>query len=126
MQLELRHNLIFAKVTLAYQGQMMEISNVLIDTGAAATILAADEVALVKIIAEPQDILHTICGVGGTEVVFTRMVDCLQVGQCCLPNFQIEVGKMAYGFEIKGILGMDFLLRAHAVINLPEMRIEFR
>jgi hypothetical protein len=33
--------------------------------------------------------------------------------------------EMDYGFEINGILGMDFLIRAKAIINLAKMRIDF-
>jgi hypothetical protein len=126
MLITLKNNLIFTTATVAYQGATIDISNVLVDTGSATTILAADEVAAVKIKALPQDTLHLIRGVGGVESVFTRSVDYLQVGKCCLSHFQIEVGKMAYGFEINGILGMDFLIRAKAIINLLEMRIEFQ
>ncbi len=32
---------------------------------------------------------------------------------------------MDYGFEMNGILGMDFLMRAGAIINLREMSITF-
>lgn len=32
---------------------------------------------------------------------------------------------MDYGFEINGILGMDFLINAGAIINLRSMTIEF-
>jgi hypothetical protein len=32
---------------------------------------------------------------------------------------------MDYGFRINGILGMDFLTQAGAIINLQEMKIEF-
>ena len=32
---------------------------------------------------------------------------------------------MHYGFEINGILGMDFLTQAGAIINLRELQIEF-
>ncbi len=46
--------------------------------------------------------------------------------QCRLPHFKIEIGGMDYGFEINGILGMDFLIRAKAIINLPEMKIDFK
>ncbi|GEM_PF-2184473 len=49
----------------------------------------------------------------------------LQVKQCCLHNFEIEIGGMDYGFEINGILGMDFLIRAKAIIKLAEMRVDF-
>ena len=32
---------------------------------------------------------------------------------------------MDYGFGIQGILGMDFLLRAGAIINLRDLNLEF-
>ena len=72
-----------------------------------------------------EDILHTLRGVGGTEVVFTRRLDSLQIGEHRLTNFEIEVGGMDYGFEMHGILGMDFLIQAGAIINLHEMTITF-
>jgi hypothetical protein len=110
---------------MAYNGIPIEISDVLVDTGSASTILAADIVVNVKIIPRAEDILHAIHGVGGSEVVFTRRIDYLKVGERSIADFEIEVGGMDYGFKISGILGMDFLTRAGAIINLREMRIEF-
>ena len=103
----------------------MDIPHVLVDTGSAATLLAADIVAALGIVPLPEDILHTLRGVGGTEVVFTRRLDSLQVGEHRLTNFEIEVGGMDYGFEMHGILGMDFLIQGGAIINLREMTITF-
>ena len=103
----------------------MDIPHVLVDTGSAATLLAADIVAALGIVPLPEDILHTLRGVGGTEVVFTRRLDSLQVSEHRLTNFEIEVGGMDYGFEMHGILGMDFLIQAGAIINLHEMTITF-
>lgn len=125
MQLSLKDNIPFTSVTVAYQGTALDIPHVLVDTGSASTILAVDVVASIHIVPLPEDILHTIRGVGGTEVVFTRRVDCLQVGERGLSDFEIEVGGMDYGFEINGILGMDFLTRTGAILNLREMRIVF-
>ncbi len=39
--------------------------------------------------------------------------------------FVIEIGGMDYGFDIQGILGMDFLTTAGAKIDLEKMEIEF-
>ena len=103
----------------------MDIPHVLVDTGSAATLLASDIVAALGIVPLPEDILHTLRGVGGTEVVFTRRPDSLQVGEHRLTNFEIEVGGMDYGFEMHGILGMDFLIQAGAIINMHEMTITF-
>ena len=32
---------------------------------------------------------------------------------------------MDYGFEINGILGMDFLMKTEALINLRDLTLEF-
>jgi len=122
MQLFLIDNLPYVTVILAYQGESAEISNVLIDTGSATSIFSADHVAKIHLTPAPEDILYTIRGVGGTEVVFSRKVDYLQVGDRKVRGFQIEVGGMDYGFGILGILGMDFLTEAGAVIDLEPIR----
>lgn len=125
MQLTLRDNLPFAKVTVGYQGKEVEIENVLVDTGSASTIFAAELVANIEITPLPDDVLHTIRGVGGSEAVFSRVVDYVQVRDKQITDFEIEVGGMDYGFEINGILGMDILTRTGAIINLQKMNISF-
>jgi predicted aspartyl protease len=125
MQLKLVDDLPFATVALAYQNKTVEIANVLIDTGSATTVLAADLVAQIGLVPAPDDNLYIIRGVGGVEVVFACRVDYLQLGERQLTDFEVEVGGMDYGFEINGILGMDFLTRARAIIDLGELTIRF-
>ena len=92
MQLELVDDLPFATVALAYRNKTAAINNVLIDTGSATTVLAADQVAQIGLVPAADDILYTIRGVGGAEVVFARQVDYLQLGERQLADFEIEVG----------------------------------
>jgi predicted aspartyl protease len=125
MQLTLKYSLPFVSATLVYRRAEVEVSHVLVDTGSARTMLAADLVAQVGLIPEPEDTLLTVRGVGGAEVVFTRMVDRLQVGRQAVERFEIEIGGMDYSFEINGILGMDFLTRTGAIINLHKLQLEF-
>jgi predicted aspartyl protease len=125
MYLQVKGDLPFITLIVAYQGSTVEISNVLVDTGSATSILSADQVSKIHLIPAPEDILYTIRGVGGSEVVFSRQVDYLQVGEQQVANFQIEVGGMDYGFDIDGILGMDFLTRAGAVIDLNKFELTF-
>ena len=125
MQLTLKDNLPFTTITVAYRGAEIEISSVLVDTGSASTILAADIVAQIGVVPDLQDTLDTIRGIGGTEVVFVRRIDRLEVGQRAMEQFEIEVGGMDYGFDINGILGTDFLLGAGAIINLRELKLQF-
>ena len=125
MQLALKYNLPFTTVKIAYGDAEIKVTDVLVDTGSASTILAADVVAQIGIVPELQDVPRVIRGVGGTEVVFSRQVDRLQVGNKGIAGFEIEVGGMDYGFEINGILGTDFLVRMGAVIDLSGMRVAF-
>ncbi len=70
----------------------------------------------------PEDTLHVIRGVGGTELVFSRCMDYLQVGTQRLSDFETEIGGMDYGFGINGILGMIFFVPG---ISLRAMKIGF-
>ncbi len=125
MQLIRRYNLPFTSVSIDYRGSTIEIPQVLVDTGSASTVISADLVDSIGIFPLPEDRIVTIRGVGGSEVVFRRRVDCLQVGEKELTNFELEVGGMDYGFEINGILGMDFLTEAKTIINLHTMSLTF-
>jgi hypothetical protein len=125
MHIPLKDNLPFTTVTLSYKGDTIDIPNILIDTGSGTTILSADIVTAIKIIPSPEDTLCTIREVGGSEVVFSRKVDFLRVGEKSIADFEVEIGGMDYGFEINGILGMDFLLCAGAIINLRTKNLEF-
>ena len=126
MQLTLRDNLLFIAVRVSYRGAELEIPNALVDTGSASTILAADMLAMIGVVPEPQDTLVMIYRAGGTESVFARRMDRLQVGDQALAGFEINVGAMDYGFEINGILGTDFLVAAGTVINLRSLEMDFQ
>jgi hypothetical protein len=125
MQLTLRDDLILVSVTVAYRGQVIQVPDVVVDTGSATTMLSTDIVAGVGVAPEMDDVLHFIRGVGGTEVVFSRCVDRLQVGSQAVERFEIEVGGIDDAFNINGILGMDFLVHVGAIIDLGTLRLEF-
>jgi len=125
MNLELRHRLPFVSVLLDHQGGTVELKPVLIDTGSASTVLSADVVEAVGITPQPDDVINKLRGIGGTEVVYMRVVDRLSLGEASVSNFEVEIGGMDYGFEIQGILGMDFLRQTEAVINLKDLTVEF-
>ncbi|HPR54005.1 MAG TPA: retropepsin-like aspartic protease [Deltaproteobacteria bacterium] len=125
MRLFLKDNLPFTTVSVSYEGKTINIPNILIDTGSGTTILAADIVSVINIAPSPEDTLFTIRGVGGNEVVFSRRVEALCVGEQRITDFEVEIGGMDYGFEVNGILGMDYLISSGAVINLRAMELAF-
>jgi len=123
MKLKLVEGLPFVGVSILFQGRKTWLEAVLLDTGSAGTILAADRLAEIGLTYAPDDEVHRIRGVGGVEFVFTKRVDLLSVGELNVNNFTIEVGAMDYGFSIDGILGMDFLTSIGAIIDLDMMEI---
>jgi hypothetical protein len=54
----------------------------------------------------------------------SKRIDQLSVDTLGVADFEIEVGAMDYGFEIDGILGMDFLTKVGAKIDLANLVIE--
>ncbi len=123
MQLRLQHDLPLVRVTVVHQGASVDIADVLVDTGSASTVLSADAVAGIGIAPEPGDRLRTLRGVGGRELVFTRRLDRLELDGHGLDGFEVEIAGMDYGFAIQGILGMDFLRRAGAIVNLRDLTL---
>jgi hypothetical protein len=70
-----------------------------------------------------EDELIRIRGIGGTEFVYLKNIDTVAVGSLIICNLKVEVGTMDYGFEINGILGMDFLIDSKAVIDLSNFKL---
>lgn len=123
MKIRLRDGLPYVTASLAYQGQQLSFRNVLLDTGSAGAIFSTDRVLAIGLTYEPDDRVQRIRGVGGTEFVFTKRVDCLVVGELQVNDFQIEVGAMDYGFDIDGIIGLNFLIQVGAIIDLAKLEV---
>src|SRR3989304_6259196 len=124
MKIRLQDELPFVAIVLTYRGQQIEFENVLLDTGSAGTIFSTDKLSPVGLWYEAEDMVHRVRGVGGAEFVFSKHVDHLSIGTLGVNDFEIEVGAMDYGFQIEGILGMDFLTKVGAKIDLANLLIE--
>lgn len=123
MKLWFEHGLLYVSATVSYQRRRLELNKVLLDTGSAATVFSVDQMLQIGLDYAADDAVHRIRGVGGAEFVFTKQVDCLAVGTLTVEQFEIEVGALDYGFEIDGIVGLDFLMQVGAVIDLSQMEV---
>ncbi len=123
MKIQLRDSLPYVTASLTYRGQQLAFGNILLDTGSGGVIFAVDRVLAIGLTYEPDDMVHRIRGVGGAEFVFTKQIDCLAMGELRVNDFQIEIGAMDYGFEIDGIIGMDFLVQVGAIIDLAKLEM---
>ena len=123
MNIRIVNGLPYSCATICYQQQCIELENVLIDTGSASTIFSVDKMLVLGLEYAADDAVHRIHGVGGSEFVFSKRVNSLFLDELVCTNFEIEVGAMNYGFELDGIVGVDFLVQVGAVIDLSRMEI---
>ncbi len=121
MNITIKGGLPYATAQLTYRGRRILFENVLVDTGSGGSVFQADRLLDEALDIEPTDRIREIRGVGGSEFVFSKRIDQLRLGNFCVDNFEIEVGAMDYGFEIEGIVGMDFLLQVGAVVDLDQL-----
>lgn len=124
MRIRLQDGLPYITASITYGGQSLQLENVLLDTGSVGTIFSTDRLLTMGLRYEPDDFVHRIRGIGGSEFVFTKRIDQLTVGDLQISDFEIEVGAMEYGFEIDGIIGMDCLTQVRAVIDLGQLEIQ--
>ncbi len=124
MKLRLEGKLPFVSATLRFAGRELTLHQVLVDTGSAGSVFAADSVEILGIEPEGPDRIRRILGVGGSEFVYSKRVEELAVGEMRLEDFEIQVGAMRYGFPLEGIVGMDFLLAARAVLDLGTLKLQ--
>ncbi len=123
MKIRVRDGLPFIDLHVTHRGQRLALPWVLLDTGSAGTVLAADELLTIDVCLEPDDPLRRIRGVGGSEFVFMKTLDELRVGALHAVHFAVEVGALDYGFSLQGILGMDFLRQINATIDLKTLTL---
>ena len=116
-------NLPFVSVALDANDNSLTLDNVLLDTGSAGCIFSADVVLDLDLVCAGSDDLIIVTGVGGSEYVFSKVIDRINVGPLSLSNFKIEIGAMDYGFELDGILGMSFLLPTEATLDFRQLTL---
>lgn len=123
MNFRLQNGLPFCSATLEFRGKVITLDTVLLDTGSGGSVFTADKLLIIGVQAEPEDFIHRIKGVGGTEYVFTKRISHLSVGELSVEDFEIEVGAMSYGFDLDGIIGTDFLVQVGAIIDFAHLEL---
>lgn len=102
----------------------MSIHNAFLDTGSGGTLFDTDMVATIGISYDTGMEIRTIQGIGEPEMVFEHELS-VQIATLRLDNFLAEIGNMQqYGFT--ALIGLDFLLATHAIIDLGSMTVTLR
>ena len=111
------------RVDVEFQGRTIELDHVLLDTGSASTIFAMDALRALGLSWSLDDQLRSLSGIGGYESIVDKVVDRVSIGAMSVSPMQIEMGGMDYGFELDGIIGLDFLLAVKAIIDFDRLEL---
>ena len=107
--LRIKNNLLVTELNITYKGKQFSFENVVVSTTALHTVLSSNAAEKVGIIQIGRDSLfHT--------------VDAINVGPLKVIDFPLEVRDLSET-ESDGILGLDFLKKVGAKINLDSMTL---
>jgi hypothetical protein len=122
MQIEYRDGLLFTLIEIVYRGRSKLIDNMVIDTGAAKTLISQNAVEDIDLRVEMGDHIVTYYGIGGKEHAFTKKLDSIKLGSFQLREYEIDFSGMDYE-GINGLLGLDILLDAGLVLDLDKLEM---
>lgn len=124
MKLEYRDGLIFTSIKVSYKGKSKIINNIVIDTGAAGSIISPDAVDDIGIYAELGDKIMEYYGVGGSaHNAFIKVIDKIVLGSNSIEENEIDFGLIDNSGEINGLLGLDILMKIGVVIDLKNLEL---
>ncbi|NFR87133.1 MULTISPECIES: retropepsin-like aspartic protease [unclassified Clostridium] len=126
MNLRYENGLLFTNINIEYKGKKMLIENIVLDTGAAHTIIDPDIVTELGIKAEPSDNFITMYGIGGEHYAYRKNIDSISITNNKIENINIDFGIIDEDGFINGLLGLDVLVKLGVNINLKELIIEFK
>lgn len=124
MQIELIDNLLQTSMTICYKGRSLKIDKLVIDTGAAHSLLSSDVVSEIDIKFENGDKLLRSFGIGGDEYSFQKRVDHIQIGDLIMEGIPIDFGVFHDDINyINGLIGLDILKSGNMIIDLHRMEM---
>lgn len=124
MKIEFRDGLLMTSISLTFRGSNLMIDGVVIDTGAAETLLSPEAVERIGLVAEMGDTISSFYGVGGNfHSSFSKHVDKIKLGMVELKDIKIDFGVIDPSGRINGLLGLDLLMEVGAIIDLKNLTI---
>jgi hypothetical protein len=122
MKLKLVIRLLEVEMTITYKGKTKLIDKLVIDTGAAHTLLSTDIVEDLGIYFENGDPLVSTFGIGREEYSFRKGVDFIKLGAHEIPEMELDFGNLD-DWGINGHIGLDILMDGKFIIDLEKLEL---
>lgn len=123
MKIEYRDGLLFVYITLEYGGLTQTVPNIILDTGAAQSLIASEAVESLNIQTGDSDIIVPMVGIGGRDYALRKQIEGLTFGRYHIPNPFVDFGNLEAHPGINGLLGSDILVHGRFVIDLATLEI---
>lgn len=123
MKIKHKHGLLLVDITLTFNKAEKIIENMVLDTGAARTLISQNAVDDIGIQVDLHDTIVTYFGIGGKEHAYRKQINQVQIDDFVIENVDIDFNDFGYE-DINGLLGLDLLLRAEFLIDLRHLRME--
>lgn len=125
MKIQMQNGLPIVSLTLKHNQQAIHLSNVLFDTGCAATLFDTDLLSQVGIhIDFINGKAKKMYGVDGTsEICYEQVVPHLEIENIDLASFPVQLGSVQEPYGFDGILGIDFMIKAKLKADFETMQI---
>lgn len=122
MKIKYKHGLLLVDVMLNYSGKSKQIKNMVLDTGAARTLISQDAVDDIGLQVGFDDRIVTYFGIGRKEYAFRKNIDNIQIGDYVIKNIEVDFNDFGYE-DINGLLGLDLLIQAGFTIDLLHLQL---
>lgn len=126
------HGVVKCSLTLTHNGKEKTVHNLVLDTGAAETIIYRRAVRDLDIHLEENDEFVFMRGIGGRESALRKTVHLVQFMDFKVSNFLIDFGDDTQEYdhdealennEFNGLLGLDVLTVGGFIIDLEAMEV---
>ena len=123
MILQVRNGLPVVSLTLEYQGRTATVCNIILDTGAAESLIDREEVKELQIETDDDDIIVPMAGIGGRDYALRKRIDGLRFGSYHVESLYVDFGNKDEHPGVNCLLGFDILSAGQFVIDLQSMKI---
>ncbi|PZM62943.1 retropepsin-like aspartic protease [Paenibacillus dendritiformis] len=125
MRIQIQNGLPIVSMTLKHDQKSIHLTNVLFDTGCAATVFDTDLLSRIGIqIDFMNGKAKRMYGIGGTsEICYEQIIPNLKIDTIQFTSFPIQLGSIQEPYGFDGILGIDFMLRAKLKADFESLQI---
>jgi len=122
MKLELVNRLLEVEMLISYKGKDKLIDKLVVDTGAAHTLISSDVVDGIGIYFENGDPLVSSFGIGGVEYSFRKQVDSIKLDSYEITDMKLDFGYLG-DWDINGLIGLDILMEGQFILDLGKLTL---